>query len=88
MALLKSKIREIYNIYISEKNEKIIINTIEFGYFKRLSDVIKAKKEEIWKSPVESQEEKLKDLEYYEKHAKNLISKYIEGDGQKKKKKF
>ena len=47
MALLKSKIREIYIIYISEKNEKIVINTIEFGYFKGLSDVIKEKKVEI-----------------------------------------
>jgi hypothetical protein len=45
--LLKSKIQDIYNIYIRKGNEKVIIDDIELDYFKKLTDVINEKNKKI-----------------------------------------
>ena len=86
ISILKSTIEEIYNIYISDNKNKVVINGIEYNYFKKLSDVINEKREEIKNLPFQSQQEKENDLKNYERQAKNLI-KYIKGEGQVKKRK-
>ena len=87
ICLLSSKIQDIFNIYISKKNEKIIIDGIEFSYFKRLIDVINEKNEEIKDLSSELKEKKIKEIKDYEKQARDLIN-YIKGVGNDKKRKL
>ena len=85
--LLKSKIQDIYNIYIRKGNEKVIIDDIELDYFKKLTDVINEKNKKIKDLSSELKEKKEKEINNYEKQAKDLIN-YIKGAGNDKKRKI
>ena len=85
--LLKSKIQDIYNIYIRKGNEKVIIDGIELDYFKKLTDVINEKNKKIKDLSSELKEKKEKEINNYEKQAKDLIN-YIKGAGNDKKRKI
>ena len=84
--LLKSKIQDIYNIYIRKGNEKVIIDGIELDYFKKLTDVINEKNKKIKDLSSELKEKKEKEINNYEKQARDLIN-YIKGAGNDKKRK-
>jgi hypothetical protein len=85
--LLKSKIQDIYNIYIRKGNEKVIIDGIELDYFKKLTDVINEKNKKIKDLSSELKEKKEKEINNYEKQARDLIN-YIKGAGNDKKRKI
>lgn len=85
--LLKSKIQDIYNIYIRKGNEKVIIDDIELDYFKKLTDVINEKNKKIKDLSSELKEKKEKEINNYEKQARDLIN-YIKGAGNDKKRKI
>lgn len=85
--LLKSKIEDIYNIYISKRNKNVIIDGIELDYFKRLTDVINEKNEKIKDLSSELKEKRKKEINNYEKQARDLVN-YIKGAGNDKKRKI
>ena len=85
--LLKSKIEDIYNIYISKSYKNVIIDGIELDYFKRLTDVINEKNEKIKDLSSELKEKRKKEINNYEKQARDLIN-YIKGSGNDKKRKI
>lgn len=85
--LLKSKIQDIYSIYIRKGNEKVIIDDIELDYFKKLTDVINEKNKKIKDLSSELKEKKEKEINNYEKQARDLIN-YIKGAGNDKKRKI
>ena len=85
--LLKSKIQDIYNIYIRKGNEKVIIDDIELDYFKKLTDVINEKNKKIKDLSSELKEKKEKEINNYENQARDLIN-YIKGAGNDKKRKI